>query len=95
MFMQQVVAPKSFSLDVIVPSSSVLAISPLRDQNEDNDYGSDNDRESTNHSSSSKDSKEHTSNIKSKNHVVVNGVVVDKYMFSDNLNECVDFLLQK
>ena len=27
--------------------------------------------------------------------IVVNGVVVDKYMYSDNLNECVDFLLTK
>ena len=27
--------------------------------------------------------------------IVVNGVVVDKYMYSDNLNECVDFLLRK
>ena len=89
------VEPKQFSFDVIVPNNSVLGISPLDDHNDE--YGSDNERseDSTNLSSASKDSKDNSSIVKSKKPLVVNGVVVDKYMYSDNLNECVDFLLRK
>ena len=90
--------PKQFTFDVIVPNNSVLGTSPLQDPHQTNSgYLSEceKDQDSTNHSSSSKDSKENTRTVQKKRPLVVNGVVVDNYMFSDNLNECVDFLLRK
>lgn len=56
-------------------------------------YSSDNERDqdTTNYSSSQHES-EHSH---TQQHIVVNGVVVDNFMASDNLNECVDFLLTK
>ena len=78
-----------------MPNSSVLGISPLNDHNDD--FGSDNEKstDSTNHSALVQLSKEHSIIAPKKKPLVVNGVVVDDYMYSDNLNECVDFLLRK
>ena len=78
-----------------MPSSSMLGISPLNDHNED--YCSDNEKstDTTNHSALSKLSKEPSIVAPKKKPLVVNGVTVDDYMYSDNLNECVDFLLRK
>lgn len=93
--LQPLVEPKQFSFDVIIPNNSVLGTSPLNDH--DDEYESDNERstDSTDHSSLIKDSKENSTIVPKKMPVVVHGVVVDKYMYSDNLNECVDFLLTK
>jgi len=34
-------------------------------------------------------------NEERKTAVVIDGIIVDHYLFSDNLNECVDALLRK
>ena len=36
-----------------------------------------------------------TEKSKKKKHLEINGMIIDDYLASDNLNECVDFLLRK
>ena len=90
--MQPFVEPKGFSFDIIMPNNSVLGISPLNDHNDDDGSDMERETESTTHTFASK---ENTVVVPKKKEVVVHGIVVDNYMFSDNLNECVDFLLRK
>ena len=78
-----------------MPKKTVLERSPLNDISFDkNDYSSecDKDHESTNYSTSMKDSP-HSLDINMP--LTLNGVVIDNFMASDNLNECVEALLTK
>ncbi len=102
-------APRGFSLDVIQPRKSQLGLSPLNDTFTAqanggifNSYSdSDKEMESTHYSNERKneqsrdDDENLLSHQKSRKPIEINGVVIDKFMASDNLNECVDFILKK
>ena len=90
-----VTAPKSFSLDVVFPSKSGRGGSPLQESSLgsfQSGFDSDKDMESTDYSADRKDESE---KAKSKRPLEINGMVIDNFMGSDDLNECVDILLRK
>jgi hypothetical protein len=73
----------------------MLAASPLNDNSEASGFHTDIDKDmedSTDSSGHEKDSAEKTKKRKS---LEINGILIDNFLFSDNLNECVDFLLRK
>ena len=63
----------------------------------ENESDADGDHDSTNFSNSVKDnSKSEIDEKKSKKKVFnLNGIILDDFMASDNLNECVDSILSK
>ena len=78
----------------------MLNSSPLRDSSlSGNATNSDNERdlESTEESQDKKDvvMREEGSEKKKKVLNIGNGILIDKFLASDDLNECVDFLLRK
>lgn len=83
--------PKGFSYDVIMPNQAVLQSSPLKNVEISNEVSSDTekDHDSTNYSSG------HSQEHNEKEAFTVNGIVVDNFLASDDLNECVDALLRK
>ena len=102
-------APKGFNLDVQFPSKTMLQTSPLNDQSNGGISPSgfttdgDKDMDSTDYSQekgeenlyASRENSISTEKSKKKKHLEINGMVIDDYLASDNLNECVDFLLRK
>ena len=100
-------APKSFNLDVQFPSKNRLQTSPLNDQSNGGVSPSgfttdgDKDMDSTDYSQekdnlyASRENSLVTEKSKKKKHLEINGMIIDDYLASDNLNECVDFLLRK
>lgn len=96
-FQQQLLmgAPKGFNYDVIFPNKS--HISPLNDASGSSDaftLDADKDMDSTDYSQESKETTS-TEKTKFKKFIEINGMIIDDFLASDDLNECVDFLLRK
>jgi len=95
--------PRGFTYDVIMPVNSMLGTSSsLIKEGKliESNYSSDmeRDHESTDYSLATLNSSPMISNTKPKDKkkpLVVNGVVLDNFLASDNLNDCVDALLRK
>lgn len=110
-FFQQhfMAGPKGFNLDVIYPTKSMLQSSPLNEQSNGgispNGFSSDGekDADSTDYSQEKRDDDQFMSQsgslstemTKKKKPLEINGIIIDNYLASDNLNECVDYLLRK
>jgi hypothetical protein len=98
-------APKGFNYDVIFPSKSLLQTSPLNEINNGGNSPSgftsdgDKDMDSTDYSQEKGNDEEEmtsrTEKTKKRKFLEVNGIIIDDFLASDNLNECVDFLLRK
>eukprot|EP00347_Sterkiella_histriomuscorum_P011141 403373602 len=99
--------PRGFSYEVLLPQKSLLNRSPLSGDTGMNSDGSadlDKDMDSTDFSqqSASNQSLQNSqqnltekSKKQSRNQLEINGIVIDNILSSDDLNECVDFLLKK
>jgi hypothetical protein len=91
--------PKGFSLDVILPSKNHLCDSPLKENltlqtEESTDMDKDHDSTDFTASLIEKSGKKECQKGR-KNQFILNGIVLENYMASDNLNECVDAILSK
>jgi hypothetical protein len=94
-------APRSFNLDVILPNKISGANSPMRDSTLNSEScDAFKDLESTEDSQLRRDEdmedQSENKNFSGKSKVFnINGILIDNFLASDDLNECVDFLLKK
>lgn len=66
--------------------------------NDNSCFNSDSDHSESTEESQVKHEEQHLGNVtekKNKKPLNINGILIDNFLASDNLNECVDFLLKK